>query len=114
MSGDVHVRFWESAGVRFPRATHLPLNRMERIFARHDIDISRSTMCDWAAQSAAALRPLYDLMVQQVLASRILHTDDTPVDVLDKKLKQTRTGRFWISSGDTDHPLDVFEFTPSR
>jgi hypothetical protein len=23
MSGDVHVRFWESAGVRFPRATHL-------------------------------------------------------------------------------------------
>jgi len=114
MSGDVHVRFWESAGVRFPRATHLPLNRLERIFARHDIDISRSTMCDWAAQSAAALRPLYDLMVQQVLASRILHTDDTPVDVLDKKLKQTRTGRFWISSGDTDHPLDVFEFTPSR
>jgi hypothetical protein len=23
MSGDVHVRFCESAGVRFPRATHL-------------------------------------------------------------------------------------------
>src|SRR5438445_9987993 len=23
MSGDVHVRFWESAGVRSPRATHL-------------------------------------------------------------------------------------------
>ena len=23
MSGDVHVRFWESAGVRLPRATHL-------------------------------------------------------------------------------------------
>lgn len=24
MSREVHVRFWESAGVRFPRATHLP------------------------------------------------------------------------------------------
>ena len=23
MSGDVHARFWESPGVRFPRATHL-------------------------------------------------------------------------------------------
>ncbi len=23
MSGDVHVRFWESAGVKLPRATHL-------------------------------------------------------------------------------------------
>jgi len=93
---------------------HVPLNRMERIFARHDIDISRSTMCDWAAQSAAALRPLYDRMVQQALASRIIHTDDTPVDVLDKKLKQTRTGRFWIYSGDKEHPFDVFEYTPSR
>ena len=25
MNGDVHVRFWESVGVRLPRATHLRL-----------------------------------------------------------------------------------------
>ena len=24
MNGDIHARFWESAGMRFPRATHLP------------------------------------------------------------------------------------------
>ena len=93
---------------------HLPLNRLEKIFARHDIDISRSTLCDWAAKSAQALKPLYDLMVQQALASRILHTDDTPVDVLDPKLKQTRTGRFWVYVGDKDHPFVVFEYTPNR
>jgi transposase len=93
---------------------HLPLNRLEKIFARHDIDISRSTMCDWMAQSAAALRPLYELMVRRVLESKVIHTDDTPVDVLDKKLKTTRTGRFWIYSGDADHPDDVFDYTPSR
>ena len=23
MNGDIHARFWESVGVRFPRATHL-------------------------------------------------------------------------------------------
>ena len=28
MSREVHVRFWESVGVRFPRATHLPLYRL--------------------------------------------------------------------------------------
>jgi transposase len=93
---------------------HLPLNRLERIFGRHDIDISRSTMCDWMAASALALRPLYELMVAQVLGSKVIHTDDTPVDVLDKKLKQTRTGRFWVYSGDGDHPCDVFDYTPSR
>jgi hypothetical protein len=25
MSREAHVRFWESAGVKIPRATHLPL-----------------------------------------------------------------------------------------
>ena len=93
---------------------HLPMNRLEKILGRHDIDISRSTLCDWAAQSAQALRPLYELMVARVLASKVIHTDDTPVDVLDKKLKATRLGRFWIYSGAGDHPCDVFDFTPSR
>jgi len=95
-------------------ADHMPMNRLERILGRHDIDISRSTLCDWAAQSAEALRPLYDLMIAQVLESKVIHTDDTPVEVLDKLLKQTRTGRFWIYSGDDTHPYEVFDFTPSR
>ena len=41
MSGDVHVRFWESAGVKLPRATHLPLYRLENIFARNGFEIDR-------------------------------------------------------------------------
>ncbi len=93
---------------------HLPLHRIERILARHDIDISRSTMCDWAAQSAEALCPLYELMVKEALASKVIHTDDTPVDVLDRKLKQTRTGRFWVYLGDPRNPSTVFTYTRSR
>ena len=29
MSGDAHVRFWESAGVQLPRATHLPSAKVQ-------------------------------------------------------------------------------------
>ncbi|MCY2924497.1 MAG: IS66 family transposase [Planctomycetota bacterium] len=93
---------------------HLPLHRLERILDRHGIDIARSTMCDWAAQSAEALRPLYDLMAKEVLASRIIHTDDTPVAVLDRQLPQTRQGRFWVYLGDDSHPYTVFDYTPTR
>ncbi len=50
---------------------HLPLHRLERILERHGIDIARSTMCDWMAGCAAALQPLYQLMVKEVLASHI-------------------------------------------
>jgi transposase len=93
---------------------HLPLHRLEKILGRHDIDIARSTMCDWAAGCARALRPLYDLMVAMVLASKVIHTDDTPVDVLDKNRQNTRTGRFWIYLGDREHRYNVFDYTPTR
>jgi transposase len=96
-------------------ADHNPLHRLERILGRHDIQISRSTTCDWMAACAATLRPLYDLMVEEVLASRILHTDDTPVDVRDPELPgTTKTGRFWVYVGDFAHPQVVFDYTPSR
>lgn len=93
---------------------HLPLHRLEHILERHGIPIARSTLCDWAAQCADVLRPLHDLMVQRVLQSKVIHTDDTPVDVLDRQRTQTRTGRFWVYLGDPDHPFTVFTYTPSR
>lgn len=93
---------------------HLPLHRLERILQRHGVEIARSTLCDWMAQCAALLRPLHDLMIQRVLASTVIHTDDTPVDVLDRKRGRTRLGRFWVYVGDADHPFTVFTYTPSR
>jgi transposase len=93
---------------------HLPLHRLERILQRHGIQIARSTLCDWAAQCAGLLRPLHDLMIGRVLGSKVIHTDDTPVDVLDRGLNQARTGRFWVYLGDQGHPYTVFTYTPSR
>lgn len=93
---------------------HLPLHRLERMLRRHRIEIARSSMCDWAAQCAQLLKPLYERMVADVLASDVIHTDDTPVKVQDRNRTQTRTGRFWIYLGDDDHPATVFTYTPSR
>lgn len=93
---------------------HLPLHRLEHILERHGIQIARSTLCDWMAQCADVLRPLYDLMVRRVLQSKVIHTDDTPVDVLDRNRTQTRTGRFWVYLGDPEHPFTIFTYTPSR
>jgi len=93
---------------------HLPMHRLERILQRHGIEIARSTMCDWAAQCAGVVRPLYDLMVDEVRSSKVIHTDDTPVKVQDRGRTQTRTGRFWVYLGDLNHPYTVFAYTPSR
>ncbi len=93
---------------------HLPLYRLEDVFARHGAELSRATMCGWMRQSAELVLPLYGLMKRRVLASRVIHTDDTPVEVLDASLPHTRTGRFWVYVGDVRHPYVVYDYTPSR
>lgn len=93
---------------------HLPLYRLEDIFGRHGVELSRVTLCGWMRQSAVLLAPLYDLMQRRVLASRVIHTDDTPVPVLDASLPHTRTGRFWAYLGDVRNPYVVYDYTPSR
>lgn len=94
---------------------HLPLNRIENIFKRHDIEISRSTMCDWTLNVAELLRPLYDLMKTEIIQSRVIKTDDTPVDVQDKAHeKGIRKGRIWIYVGDKSYPYYVYDYTSDR
>lgn len=93
---------------------HLPYHRQERIFARHGLGFSRQTTCDWARQLAQLCQPLYRLMIAEVLASAVLHSDDTPVKVRDAQRKRQYTGRFWNYVGDELHPLTVFAYTPDR
>ncbi len=93
---------------------HLPLYRQQKIYGRHGVEIAKSTLCDWVAASAKLATPIYEAMKTDMLASRKVHTDDTPVPVLDKNLGRTRTGRAWIYVGDTDHPNTVYEYTPNR
>lgn len=95
-------------------ADHLPPYRQEGIFERHGVALSRQTMCDWMRRCAQLVSPLYDLMKQRVLKSKVMQTDDTPVGVLDPTLPRTRLGRIWTYVGDDHHPYTVFDYTPNR
>ena len=93
---------------------HLPLHRQEAIFQRQGVELSRQTMADWRRAGADLASPLYELMKQQVLGSKAIQTDDTPVPVLDPDLPHTRTGRIWTYVGDAEHPYTVYDYTPTR
>lgn len=95
-------------------ADHAPLHRQEAMLKRHGIDIRRSTLSDWVRETANLLRPIADAMTAAVLKSKKIHTDDTPVPVLDGERETTRKGRFWVYSGDDDHPYTVYDYTPDR
>jgi len=93
---------------------HVPLYRSEGRFERLGVTLPRSTMCDWMAAFANLLTPLYVVLVRHVLASKVLHTDDTTVPVRDERQSTHRYGRLWDYIGDVDHPGVVFDYTPTH
>jgi transposase len=95
-------------------ADHLPLYRLEGIFKRHGVELSRSTLCDWVGWEATLLEPIVEAMKREVLASKTIRTDDTPVRVQDPACKGTRQGRLWVYVGDEAHPFTLFDYTPTR
>jgi transposase len=95
-------------------ADHLPLHRQEKMLERHGVDISRKSMCGWMAQCADLLNPLYLAAKKILFESKVIGTDDTGVKVLDRKLPFARTGRIWPYCGDADHPVTLFDYTPTR
>ena len=91
---------------------HLPLYRLEQIFARQQVNISRSTLCGWTAAAARVVEPLYKLICDRVRQSAILHTDDTTVPIQHEG--HCRQGRLWTYVGDEQHPYIVYDYTPTR
>lgn len=92
---------------------HLPLNRLEGIFKRHDVDINVSTMCDWVGKSADLLVPLVLRMHGKILQSPKINTDDTPIPIKSKKRRgSTYNGYLWVYIDDKGNV--VFDFTPNR
>src|SRR5208282_1558538 len=93
---------------------HIPLHRTEQRFERLGAPLPRSTMCDWMAAGAGLLTPLWQLLKQWVLQSKVLHTDDTTVPVRDETRSEHRYGRLWNYIGDADHPGIVFDYTTTH
>jgi transposase len=73
---------------------HLPLHRLEGIFAREGIDLARTTLCGWVADVASALAPIGAQLRREITAANYLQTDDTSVTVLDDRGGSFK-GRLW-------------------
>ena len=106
-------------------ADHVPLNRQERIFARHGVRIARQTLCDWTLASTELLARLMVPLREHVLAAPVIFTDDTTLPLIESGRGKTVTARLWayLAGGQrrTDcgawkpvAPAAYYEFTHSR
>jgi transposase len=99
---------------------HTPLYRQSQIFARHGVDLARSTLAGWVGGACWWLDALQDRLCRNVFASNHLFADDTPVPVLDPGRGRTKTGRLWVYARDErpwagpEPPAAVYLFAPDR
>lgn len=103
---------------------HLPLYRQHEIFARMGADIPDSTLVDWCGRTMKVLAPLIERIEADVMASDLLHADDTPIRVLDRTSrdkglgKGVKKGRIWAYVRDqrpwagSSPPGAVYVFAP--
>lgn len=105
---------------------HIPLYRLNEIFARMGADIPDTTMVDWCGGAMKTLDPLIEKLEADVMSSPILHADDTPIRVLDRSGKKkelgkaVKQGRIWAYVRDqrpwsgAAPPGVVYYFSPDR
>jgi len=98
MLADTIVKRWQD---------HIPLHRMEDVYARDGLDLARSTICGWHFELKELVAPLVAAMRHDALAQPYVCTDATGVLVQHKD--KCRTGHFWVLVAPHRHIL--FEYT---
>jgi len=82
---------------------HTPLYRQEDIHSRLGWTIRRSTLCGWLFDLAELSKPLVMRMKYLMLQSKVIHTDDTKIKMLQPGLGICKEAKFWPYLGDWLH-----------
>ena len=94
-------------------ADHLPLHRLEGIFGRGGLRVSRRTLCDWVAAVAELVEPIVKVLHATVKTSPVVYSDDTPITVQDRQHPGgSRRAYIWVYGGDQGDV--VYDYTPGR
>ncbi len=95
---------------------HLPFYRQEKQFARMGVEVSRTSMCNWAMRAAEACQPLLNLLQDEVLEGNFINIDETTLQVLREPGRSpTSKSYMWIfRRGDPTKPILIYKYHPSR
>lgn len=89
---------------------HVPLARLRTMYRRMGVDIAVSTLAAWTARVALDLEPLWRALWKEVLASHVVQTDASGLQVLDRDHEDgIVAGTMWCYVGDKNQV--VFRYT---
>jgi len=96
---------------------HLPLYRQHQRIEQAGVTLARSTLTNLVKRAIDLLRPIVDAQTDNVLRSRVLAMDETPIKAghqgrAGPQKGTMKTGWFWPLYGDADEV--VFTYSNSR
>jgi transposase len=98
----------------------LPLYPQSGILAREGIEIERATLADWVGHVAWWVMSIAQMIGAHVMDAPVIHTDDTPIQMLAPGHGQTKTARIWVYLVDerpwqgARPPAAYYRFSPDR
>lgn len=95
---------------------HLPLYRLEEIFNRHGVDVSRMTLSSWMIRCGELVQPLINLLQDHINNYDIAYADETPVQVLQQKvMSPIKKSYMWLfTGGPPEKRCYLYHYEPSR
>ena len=97
---------------------HSPLYRQAQELQRGGVKLTRQTMSNWVLRASEDwLKPIYEELHKRLVKSEVLHADETTLQVLKELGKSAQSKSYlWLyrTSGDAEHPIVLYEYTPNR
>ena len=95
-----------------------PLYRQEQELNRSGIQLSRQTMSNWILRAADDwLTPIYEEMKKRLVKEKVLHADETTLQVLKEPGKSAQSKSYmWLyrTGKYTSQPMILYEYRPDR
>ena len=95
-----------------------PLYRQEQEWNRSGIQLSRQTMSNWLLRASEDwLKPIYEEMHRRLVCEKVLHADETTLQVLKEPGKSAQSKSYmWLyrTGSCSDHPMVLYEYRPDR
>jgi len=91
---------------------HLPLYRQHQRMAQEGIKLSRATLTNWFLRTIPLLEPIYQAQLKNILRSRVLAMDETPIKAGRKSKGKMQQAWYWPIYGEENEI--AFTFSTSR
>lgn len=95
-----------------------PLYRQEQELNRSGIQLSRQTMSNWILRAADDwLTPIYEEMKKRLVKEKVLHADETTLQVLKEPGKSAQSKSYmWLyrTGKYASQPMILYEYRPDR